>query len=105
MNFIMKGIHTALEPLRYAPSVTTYHQDDLGNADARGFIESIKYRRRVRRAIRELSKLSNETLKDIGVERGNIPEIVAETMRKSALAHVTDRCRTAPHYRDVSLSY
>ena len=105
MNFIMKGFHTALEPLRYAPPVTTYHQDDLENTDALGLIESIKYRRRVRRAIRELSRLSNETLKDIGVERGNIPEIVAETMRKSALAHGTNRRHTATHHRDVSLSY
>lgn len=43
-------------------------------------INRIKHRRNVKRAIRELSALSNETLRDIGIERGNIAELVEQLM-------------------------
>ena len=81
MNFIMKGIHAALEPLRYTPTVSAQHpaHPEMAAGDA-GFIERIKYRRKVRRSIRELNGLSDATLNDIGVERRNIPEIVEETI-------------------------
>lgn len=44
-------------------------------------ISKIKHRRRINRAVRELSALSNETLRDIGVERANIAHLVEQMMR------------------------
>ena len=53
------------------------------------FIDSIKRRRKLNRAVRELSALSNETLRDIGIERGNIPQLVAQMMQEEAKAAPT----------------
>lgn len=47
-------------------------------------INTIKHRRKVNHAIRELSLLSNETLRDIGIERGNIPQMVEQMMAEDA---------------------
>ena len=85
MNFIMKGIHAALEPLRYAAPVAVHHPGGAERAaGTTGLIDRIKYRRKVRRTVLELSALSDAMLKDIGIERGNIPALVEETLRAPA---------------------
>ncbi len=85
MNLIMRGIHAAIEPFRYrAPPLEHDTHGANGSSGANGLISSLKHRRRVNRAIHELSRLSNATLKDIGVERGNIPQLVEEMMKDPA---------------------
>lgn len=98
MNLIMRGFHTALEPLRYKVPVKNYNSHSVnaatGAGETLGLIDRFRHRRRVIRAERELSKLSDETLRDIGVERGNIPDIVGKLMNvpveKSAVAQRTE---------------
>ena len=88
MNFIMKGVHAALEPLRYTPVVATHHAGtNQRPAGVGGLLWSLGHRRRVRRAIRELNSLSDATLKDIGVERGNIANVVEEMLEPAPLPH------------------
>ena len=53
-------------------------------------INRIKRRHQINRTIRELSDLSDETLKDIGIERGNIAKLVENRMRKNA-AHLWNK--------------
>lgn len=80
MNLITRTIHMALEPLRYNAPAKKRNKHALAGSGAEekmGLIERLRYRRRVNLAIHELSRLSDDTLKDIGVERGNIPDIVA----------------------------
>ena len=74
-----------MEPLRYAPSVATHSSGSRERPSGiGGMIWSLRHRRRVQRAIRELSSLSNATLEDIGIERGNIPDIVEEMMKPAS---------------------
>ena len=47
---------------------------------------NLRHRRRVRRAIREMAALNNDTLRDIGIERGNIPQLVESMMAKQGPA-------------------
>ena len=49
-------------------------------------ITRINRRRRINRAIRELAALNDDTLKDIGVERGNIADLV-EAMIDGQIDH------------------
>jgi uncharacterized protein YjiS (DUF1127 family) len=75
----MKGIHAVLEPFGYS----TFPAPHTGGAE-RGpgvgrMVETIKRRRRANRIIRVLSALSDDTLKDIGIERSNIP-MIAESL-------------------------
>ena len=100
MNFIIKGIHAAVEPLRYTPTVATHRTAGTERPSGAGaLIRALGHRYRLRRTIRELDSLSDATLKDIGIERGNIPALVEEmllaesapqTLRKTSKAHAAD---------------
>ena len=100
MNFSIKGIHAAVEPLRYTPTVATHRPVGTERPSGPGaLIRALVHRYRVWRTTRELDSLSDATLKDIGIERGNIPAIVEEmllsesaprTPRKISEAHAAD---------------
>lgn len=47
-------------------------------------INRIKRRRQINRAMRELSNLNDQTLADIGIERGNIAALVEEMIDSKA---------------------
>lgn len=68
-------------------------------------INRIKHRREINRAIRELSALSNETLRDIGIERGNIVELVEQQMMQADAVHVAkaEAARQESLHRDYQL--
>lgn len=103
MNLIMRGIHAAIEPFRYqAPSLQNDTHGANGSSGANGLISSLKHRRRVNRAIHELSRLSNATLNDIGVERGNIPQLAEEMMKEPASS---SKKREAGEYKDTGVNY
>ena len=49
-------------------------------------IDRIKRRRRINRSIRELSRLEDKMLLDIGIERGNIAELVEKMIDSHAVS-------------------
>jgi|GEM_PF-3275227 len=103
MNLIMRGIHAAIEPFRYrAPLIKRDTHSTNGSSGANGLISSFKHRRRVNRAIHELSRLSNATLKDIGVERGNIPQLV-EAMMKNPVNSLKNR--ESGEHKNAAVNY
>ena len=75
-------------------------------ADARGgapfhAVEALRLWRQRRAAVRELSRLSDHTLKDIGLHRGEIRSVVDEMTRAAAPAQRTTPVSRRPARRSA----
>jgi len=81
MNVITRSFQMAFEPLWNKHSRVTTAPGAHGRVSKfEQLINKINHRRRVNRAIRELDDLNDDVLKDIGIVRGNIPELVDQMM-------------------------
>ena len=81
MNVITRSFQMAFEPLcNKQPRKATSPDTPARDSGFGRLVNAIKHRRRVNRAIRELNILNDDVLKDIGVERGSIPELAAQLM-------------------------
>jgi uncharacterized protein YjiS (DUF1127 family) len=92
MNVITRSFQMAFEPIwnkqpREATSLNTPARDSVFGR----LVNAIKHRRRVNRAIRELNILNDDVLKDIGVERANIPELVGQLMASQTKPEVKQK--------------
>ena len=85
MNVISKSFHLPSDALR----TFGVSQDRQAYASDRSvwarLLTRFQRHRQIRLNIRELSRLSDETLRDIGIERGNIERLVIETINSGSL--------------------